>query len=402
MVGRAMACHRLRNPVQRYAWGSRTALQELLGAPTPGGEAWAELWVGAHPRAPSEVLVGGAWRSLRAWVEENPRRVLGEAVAARFGAQLPFLMKVLAVERPLSLQVHPDAERAARGFAREEAARLALDAPERCYADPNPKPELVCALGPFEALCGLRPIAQALERAERLGAARLAAELDALPHAAPPRDALARLLRLPPSERRALVSELAARAAERAGDDPELAWVARLHDAYPGDAGCAAPLLLHHIGLGRGEALALRPGDLHAYLRGIAVEIMASSDNVLRAGLTSKHVAVEELLAAARPSASEAAPVAPARSAQGEDVYDAGTEWFRLSLLRPARAAPLRLAVERGAEALLCIEGAGELEAADASEPVAVRRGEALFVSGDTPGYALRGEGTFARASAGL
>jgi mannose-6-phosphate isomerase len=393
-----MACYRLRNPVMRYAWGSRTALPELLGAESPSAEPWAELWIGAHPRASSEVEVGGAWRPLRAWVEERPAPVLGPRVLARFGAQLPFLLKVLAAEEPLSLQAHPDAARAALGFAREEAARVAQGAPERRYPDANPKPELVCALGPFEALCGFRETRELHARADALGARALQAVLARGGASARPGDLLARLLRLPEPERRAIAGELAGRAA-RDARVPELAWLARLHERYPGDVACAAPLFLHYVELACGEALFLRPGDLHGYLRGSTLEVMASSDNVVRAGLTPKHVDVEELLEVLNPEPSAPPRVAPQAGEPGETIYAPPTEWFRLSLLRP-RGAPLSLAVSRGAEVLLCLEGRGELAAADASAPLPFARGEALFVTGETPRYELRGEATLARASA--
>jgi mannose-6-phosphate isomerase len=397
-----MAGYPLRCEVQRYAWGSRHALPELLGEPSPSAEPWAELWLGAHARAPSQVRVGSAWRSLRAWIEERPVPVLGARVAERFGAQLPFLLKVLAVERPLSLQLHPDAERAALGYAREEAMRIPLSAPERSYPDPNPKPELVCALGSFEACCGFRPAAEIRSSAEALGARCLGAVLTRTPADAPPGEILARLLRLPEGERRAIAGELAARAARAAGGDPRLRWVVRLHEAFPGDVACAAPLLLHHVRLAPGEALHLRAGDLHGYLAGIALELMASSDDVLRAGLTEKHVDPEELLAALNVEASAPPRIAAAEGEPGEEVYAAPTEWFRLGLLRASPAAPLRLEVRRGAEVLLCLEGAGELRSADAPEPVPFRRGEALFVSGETPRYEIRGEARLARASSGL
>jgi mannose-6-phosphate isomerase len=398
-----MAGYRLRNPIQRYDWGSREALQNLLGAPAPGDEPWAELWIGAHARAGSEVEVGGSWRSLRRWIEERPRPVLGTRVAARFGAQLPFLLKVLAAERPLSLQVHPDAGRAALGWSEEEAARIPLDAAERRYPDPNPKPELVCALGPFEALCGFRRSAEIRARAAALDAERLLAALARTPADAPPGAIFAGLLRLPPGEQRALAAELAECAARAEGEkDPALAWIVRLHAAHPADVACAAPLLLHHLRLEPGEALRLRPGDLHGYLGGTTLEVMASSDNVLRAGLTSKHVDVEELLRVLHVEAAAPARVDPSPGEVGEMVYPADTEWFRLSLLRPRAGSPMRLPLEHGAEVLLCLEGRGELSTPDAERALPFARGEALFLTGETPRYELRGEATLARASAGL
>jgi mannose-6-phosphate isomerase len=402
MLRRRMAGYRLRNPIQRYAWGSREALQELLGAPSPGDEPWAELWIGAHARAPSEVEVGGAWRSLRAWIEERPVPVLGARVAARFGAQLPFLLKVLAAEEPLSLQVHPDAERAALGWAEEEAARVPLDAPARRYPDANPKPELVCALAPFEALWGFRPSVEIRARAAALGAERLLAVLARTAADAPPGAILARLLRLPAPERRAIASELAVCAARAPVPEPALAWIGRLHASHPADVACVAPLLMHYVRLERGEALALRPGDLHGYLGGTTLEIMASSDNVLRAGLTPKHVDVPELLRVMQVEASRPARVAAAPGDPGEVAYPARTEWFRLSLLRPRADRPIRLEVCRGAEVLLCLDGRGEVQTADSERPLVLARGEAAFLTGETPRYEVRGDATLARATSGL
>jgi len=168
------SAHRLRNPIQNYAWGSRDALADLLGRPAPSAEPEAELWMGAHPAAPSEVEVDGRWVSLADWMARDPAAVLGEETARRFDGELPFLFKVLAAASPLSVQAHPDAAQAAAGFARENAAGIALDAPQRCYRDPRAKPELVCALTPFAALCGFRSPAEVLDQVDELRAHRLA------------------------------------------------------------------------------------------------------------------------------------------------------------------------------------------------------------------------------------
>ena len=397
-----MGAHRLRNPIRRYAWGSRTALPDLLGAPSPSAEPWAELWIGAHASAPSEVEIGGAWRSLRAWVEERPARVLGERVLARFGAQLPFLLKVLAVEEPLSLQLHPDAAHSAEGWAREEAARVPADAPERRYPDANPKPELVCALSPFEALCAFRETAVIRARGAALGSPRLAALFAEIADGAPPGAILGALLRLAADEQRALADELVARARDARTAEPPLLWLLRLAERYPGDVACLAPLLLHHVRLAPGDALYLQPGDLHGYLHGTALEVMASSDNVLRAGLTPKPVDREAVLGALRGEASEPPRVVPTPGGPGETVYSPPTEWFRLALVRADRGAPLACETSRGAEVLLCLEGAGEIAASNGLGALPLARGEAAFVTGDTARYEVRGTVTLARASAAV
>ncbi|MEE2046703.1 mannose-6-phosphate isomerase, class I, partial [Nocardiopsis tropica] len=290
--------HRLTNQVRPYAWGARTAIPRLLGA-DPDGTPQAELWLGAHHGAPSTAHCEDGPRPLPRLIADDPRRVLGHGTAERFGARLPFLLKFLAAEAPLSLQVHPDATRARAGFDAEERAGIPLDAPHRNYRDPHHKPELLLALEPFEALCGFRE--PAATGAELRGltcelAVLLRADLAVPDTHAALRAALTRLLTLPDGSRERLLDEFVA---EWSASGPRGAHgdiVADLAVRYPGDPGAVASLLLNRVTLGPGQALFLPAGNLHAYLQGTAVEVMASSDNVLRAGLTAKHVDAPELL----------------------------------------------------------------------------------------------------------
>jgi mannose-6-phosphate isomerase len=289
----------LDNPVQPYAWGSETAIPELLGVP-PSGEPQAELWMGTHPDGPSRLRSGG---TLLERVEADPAGELGPAVLERFGPRLPFLLKVLGAARNLSLQTHPDLDRARAGFAEEEARGVPADAPERNYVDANHKPELVCALGEFEALCGFRAIPDTLRLLDPL----TAAVPELRPYVATLRDrrdraglceTVDRVLTVPEDRRRDLVAAVAAACAARLapGFDAELRTVAELAEAYPGDLGVVIALLLNRVELAPGEALFLAAGNLHCYLRGTAIELQANSNNVLRGGLTGKHVDVPELL----------------------------------------------------------------------------------------------------------
>jgi len=278
----------LKGVVQRYAWGSRSAIPELLGSGGDGGPQ-AELWLGAHPLAPARA--GGV--RLDELVLNDPEAALGADVAARFGPRLPFLLKVLAAAEPLSLQAHPTAERASAGFAEENAAGIPLDVPERRYRDPNHKPELLLALTPFFALCGFRPIESTLALLNRLGLADLPmfSELAS----GDLRGTVGRVLSLPQGERAAVAAVIGHAAATAEG--PEAAWARRIAATHPGDPGIGVALLLNLVELAPREAIYLPAGNLHAYLEGVGVEIMASSDNVLRGGLTPKHVDVDELLA---------------------------------------------------------------------------------------------------------
>ncbi|WP_421120145.1 mannose-6-phosphate isomerase, class I [Aquihabitans daechungensis] len=294
----------LRNPIQPYAWGPVDGLEPLVGT-EPTGDHEAELWVGTHPRGPSTV-VGGEHdgRSLAEVIAQDPARWLGSDLAGAGHTALPFLLKVLAIGQPLSLQAHPSAEQAAEGFAREEAAGIPIDATERNYRDPSPKPEALVALTPTWALCGFRPSIEAANLLAGLGVDAFDPLVEALASGGDDglRTVLGWLLRLDRSSRSSIADAVAASVERLKGDDREdpRIWVRRLVQAFPGDPTAVAPLLLNVVRLEPGEAVHLPAGNLHAYLDGAGVEIMAASDNVLRGGLTPKHVDVDELLSVLR------------------------------------------------------------------------------------------------------
>ncbi|MFJ4343429.1 mannose-6-phosphate isomerase, class I [Streptomyces sp. NPDC088915] len=370
---------RLVNTVRPYAWGSTTAIPELLGT-APTGEPQAEMWMGAHPGAPSRTGRG----PLNELIAADPVRELGERTVERFGPHLPFLFKVLAAGAPLSLQVHPDLDQARSGFAAEEAAGIPIDAPHRTYKDANHKPELICALTPFEGFCGFRTPADAADLIAALGVDSLKPYVDLLhahPEEAALREVLTALLTADPEEMAHTVAEATA-AADRLGGAH--APYARLAHHYPSDPGVVAAMLLHHVRLQAGEALYLGAGVPHAYLDGLGVEIMANSDNVLRCGLTPKHVDVPELLRVVRFDPADPAVLRPEASPSGEEVYDTPTDEFRLSrFVRAEGAAPTDLTAPTP-QILLAVAGrptAGDLALAP-GESVFVPAGERIQLTG--------------------
>jgi mannose-6-phosphate isomerase len=287
----------LQTSVRHYPWGSRTVIPDLLGEPSPADEPYAELWVGAHPDEPS-VLSDGT--PLDKAIERRPAEMLGGEVRARFGDRLPFLMKVLAAERPLSLQAHPTIEQAQAGFAAEERAGIPRDDPKRTFKDPCHKPELLLALTEFEALCGFRPVEESLHCLAKLQVPELKPTIAALARGGL-RAAIPQLLALTPELREELVVAVASAAARFvSAHDPEFIntyrWAASLAETYPGDPGVVISLMCNHLRLAPGEAIFLPAGNLHAYLSGAGVEVMASSDNVLRGGLTGKYVDLAALI----------------------------------------------------------------------------------------------------------
>jgi len=397
----------LDNPIQNYAWGSRTSLAALMGRP-PAPRPEAELWIGAHPKAPSGLSDG---RSLLEAIRTDPEDMLSPAIQQKFNGQLPFLLKVLAVEAPLSLQAHPNLEQAALGFAREEQAGIPLTAPERTYKDANHKPELLCALTPFETLSGFRPADEAASLFESLGgaAADIATQLR-LGGAEPIKRAFSTLMILPAEVRATLTSDVLGRC-ERAATSSgpfsaSMRWASELGQRYPGDVGAVASLLCNHLTLEPLQAIYLEAGRLHAYLRGTGVEIMANSDNVLRGGLTPKHVDVPELLNVLRFDSPAVLPT-PTRVGVGGDVtYDTPASEFRLSRIELG-AGRAFVAEVMGPELLLCVDGQALVELgreqaqgrASAARPL--RRGQACFLPASCGGYRLRGSGRVFRATAG-
>ncbi|MEU1146556.1 mannose-6-phosphate isomerase, class I [Streptomyces sp. NPDC005863] len=370
---------RLSNTIRPYAWGSTTAIAELVGA-EPTGEPQAEMWMGAHPGAPSRTDRG----ALNEVVDADPERELGPAAVSKFGPRLPFLLKLLAAGAPLSLQVHPDLAQAKEGYEDEERRGVPIDAPHRNYKDANHKPELICALTPFAGLCGFRDPAETADLLEALDVDSLKPYVDLLhaqPEEAALREVLTAVLSADPEQMAETVTEVTAAARRLGGAHEPYADIAH---HYPGDPGVIAAMLLNYVQLQPGEALFLGAGVPHAYLDGLGVEIMANSDNVLRCGLTPKHVDVPELLRIVRFEATDPGVLRPEASVDGEEVYETPIDEFRLSRFVLPEGAAAHDLTAATPQILLCTAGsvrAGELPLKP-GESAFVPAGEKAEVSG--------------------
>ncbi len=335
---------------------------------------------GAHPGAPSRTGRG----TLVEVIDADPERELGPDTVAKFGPRLPFLLKLLAAGAPLSLQVHPDLAQAKEGYADEERRGVPATAPHRNYKDANHKPELVCALTEFDGLCGFRDPRRAAELLDGLGVDSLKPYVDLLhaqPEEAALREVLTAILTADPEEMARTVTETAA-ACDRLGGD--YAPYADIAHHYPGDPGVIAAMLLNHVRLQPGEALFLGAGVPHAYLDGLGVEIMANSDNVLRCGLTPKHVDVPELLRIVRFESRDPGVLRPEAGPDGEEVYETPIDEFRLSRYVLPEGGATRDLTLTTPQILLCTEGsveAGE-HALTPGRSVFVPAGEQAHVSG--------------------
>ncbi|TYP89894.1 mannose-6-phosphate isomerase, class I [Blastococcus xanthinilyticus] len=387
----------LTNTVRHYPWGSRTVIPELLGEPSPAEQPYAELWMGAHPDEPS-VLSDGT--PLDEAIEARPGLLLGEPVRARFGDRLPFLMKVLAADTPLSLQAHPTIEQAQAGYAAEEAAGIPRDDPTRTFKDASHKPELLLALTTFEALCGFRPVEESLHCLAKLQVPELKPTIAALARGGL-RAAIPQLLALPPEGRTTLVEAVAV-AARRfvAAHDPEFIntyrWAATLAESYPGDPGVVISLMCNHLKLAPGEAVYLPAGNLHAYLSGAGVEVMASSDNVLRGGLTAKHVDLAALIEVLDFSDGRVPVIHPVLGPGGLR-YPVPVADFDLTRCQLDDGSGVL--TTRGPQVLLCTEGTAVLASADGE--LTLEKGRSAFIPAGAP-VSARGPAVLYRATTNL
>jgi mannose-6-phosphate isomerase len=411
---------KLKNTVKHYPWGSPKWIPRLLGAANETGEPWAELWMGVHPEGPSLVESGGETVPLSTLIKREPALFLGEAVNAEFGG-LPFLFKILAAEKPLSVQAHPNLSQAREGWERENRAGIPLSSPERNYRDANHKPEILAALTPFRAMCGFREIPEIVKLLELftgMGGAEdrpavhpsavLREELERLRASLEARDGLAgfpaALFGMGKEARHDLgvyaaaqIPQLEQNYPEYAGEWRAVAWLARL---YPEDPALIAPLYLNLLYLKPGEAVFLPAGVLHAYIEGLGVELMANSDNVLRGGLSSKHVDPAELGRILRGSPFKPEILAPHAGEAGGAwaVYPAECREFSLST---AKSAGGTLIFFRESPAIVLVT-AGEalLETSGGRESLVLKQGESAFIAGGTE-LKLTGSFTVYAATAG-
>ena len=382
----------IRGAIRTYAWGSRNAIADFTGRPAPTAHPEAELWFGAHPGDPAQLDGPAGATSLLDVIAADPQAQLGTAVRDRFGDVLPFMVKVLAAEEPLSLQAHPSAQQAVEGYQREDRRGVALKSPIRNYRDRSHKPELLIALGDFEALAGFRPAAHSVALMRALEVPRLEPFIGLLADqsdASGLRALFTTWITAPQPDLDALipavldgaVSYIRSGAKEFAS---EVRAVLELGERYPGDAGVLAALLLNRISLKCGDGIFLPAGNLHSYLQGMAMEVMANSDNVLRGGLTPKHVDVPELL-----RVLDFTPVPDARVCTRRDgielLYDTPTVEFAASVLMldgehlgHAVDAPAR---HDGPQVLVCTEGSVIVRTK--SPEIQMQRGEAAWVAAD-------------------
>ena len=350
---------------QSYDWGSKDFIQNLLNIPK--SRILAEAWYGAHPKAPSTVDAV----SLDKLLQEDPTYWLGPKHKA-----LPYLMKILAAEKALSIQVHPDKDQAQAGYAREISRNIPPDDPHRNYRDPNHKPELILALTKFSALCGFRDYEEIRDIILHYDLDAFFASFKAFANA-PTSKTFLDFFQETISRRE--LPGLSDHLVSLSPQDPyskELLWVHRLMDQYPADRSVISPLLLNLIELNPSEAIFLDSGIIHAYLCGAGIEIMAASDNVLRAGLTHKYIDSPELIKILKPAAYHPQLLSFSDTLNSWQSFSLGIPDFALWKIDLVHETALPK--KDGAKIILCLKGNAILRSQNESLPI--NRGESVII----------------------
>lgn len=392
----------LKNLVQEYAWGSHTAIPKLLDEPTPSEKPQAELWMSAHPKTSSEAIINGKRLPLIELIEKHPAEILGKSIAEKFNGKLPFLFKILAAARPLSVQAHPGLQQAREGFKRENNLGIPLTAPNRNYRDDNHKPEIICALTPFWALNGFRNIRKTISILKEIKSSELLQEIKDLEFH-PNSDGLKRffsnIMTMEKSRQQKAVEEAIGSAKKRSEEDPVFEWMLKLDSEYPGDIGVLSPILLNLVKLEPGQAMFLNAGRLHSYLEGVAVELMANSDNVLRGGLTRKHIDVPGLLKILDFKEEEIEILTSKEQAGNEHIYPSNAEEFCLSVIKVSNDISYTSPKNRSVAIMICIEGRAFLKNLESNKVLELKKGMSVLVPAAVHQYSIEGKAILYKAS---
>ena len=392
----------LKNTVQEYVWGSYTAIPKLFGRKVSSVRPEAELWMGAHPKAPSMVKCDGRWISLLELIKKNPEDILGKEIAEQFDGRLPYLFKVLAAAKPLSIQAHPGLAQAKEGFERENRLGIPLNASNRNYKDSNHKPECICALTGFWALNGFRKISESLSLMEKVCSQDLRKELDDLqkqPDSQGLKSFFNAIMTMNHERQKQVTANAIINAQKHLKDNPVFKWMINLYNEYPEDIGVFSPILLNLIFLKPGQAMFLPAGELHAYLSGMGIELMANSDNVLRGGLTPKHVDLPELLKVLSFEEKEVEILAPQKKRDSESIYSSPAEEFILSVISGKEDITYQSPEKRSIEIILCTHGEAVITDTGKESSISLVGGTSVVIPACVERYEIQGKATFYKAS---
>jgi len=391
-----MKISKLKNPILNYEWGSKTDIPEISGI-SPDNKPQAEMWMGAHIKASSEVLIGNSWIPLIDLIKKSPVEIIGQKNSEKFLNEFPFLFKILAAQKPLSIQAHPDLKQAKIGFEKENIKNILINDFKRSYKDSNHKPELICALKPFTVLIGFRPLVQIISNLSFLSKTSLKNKFENLKQNKNKQSLkilYQSLMTLSNNDKYEILDTI--KQDLNVNNSLEWKWVNILYDHYNDDLGIISPLYLNLITLNPGQALYVPSGELHAYLNGLGIELMANSDNVLRGGLTKKFIDIDELLSILTYSYGNLNIIEPVMKNNCEFFYKTEAEEFELSVIKLNNDDYYNNI--RNIQILFCIKGNAIIYEKN-EVPIKITKGDSLIVSASSSSYTIKGNATIYKAS---
>ncbi len=394
----------MENIIRKYAWGSKTAIHRLMGKRVKSKEPWAELWMSAHPEASSKIEYDNKQLTLYELIKKHPEVILGEKIAKKYNNTLPFLFKILAIARPLSIQVHPDKIHAEKGFERENKLKIPLDSYYRNYKDKNHKPECVCALTYFCALNGFRKVPEILQLMDRVCPRSLCNDLCVLrdnSDIAGLKKFFAGLLTMDKAQKQRAIKESIEKAQQYINlpdSGKAYEWMIKIHRYYPEDIGIFAPMILNLIEIKPGQAMFIPAGQVHAYLEGMCIEIMANSDNVIRGGLTAKHIDVSEFIEISNFEWDDVNFITQEKLNSYETIYRTPAREFILSIIK-INNITYACQNNKSVAILLCTEGEAIITDLNGKRAVSVLPGHSVIIPFCVKKYTITGKAKLYKAS---
>ena len=385
----------LKNTVQNYTWGSKKAIPELLGETYSLEKPVAELWMGTHPRGASQAIVNNQVIPLPDLISQNPGQILGPVTTEKFSGQLPFLFKILAADKPLSIQAHPDQKQARAGYARENRAGIELDAFNRTYKDENHKPEIICGITDFWALNGFQPYREIVDFFVSVNSGYIKEEIAQFARYLNSQALKAfytSVLTMDSDKKRGLVADILEYAAANKNIDQKCEWLLKIHNEFPGDPGIISVAMLNLVQLRPGEAMFLPARQLHAYLFGLGIELMANSDNVLRGGLTEKYINVPELMEILDFTEKEITILRPEKIANGFMIYKTPAAEFQLGKITITNHSVYENLQNQTVSILICLRGEATIKDLISNKTVKFHKGQSLLIAAALTRYAISGE----------
>lgn len=386
--------YKMKNEILAYAWGTTDFIPNLIGT-RKTDKPQAEMWMGAHLKASSRLEIQNKEEKLSSFISNNLNLTLGEKIASEFEGKLPFLLKILSAQKPLSIQVHPNKKQAIAGYRKDNEKNIDLLAFNRSYKDDNHKPELICALTEFDAMCGFQPVEEIQERLRYLNVLQdYCQEFLRNPTSLTFKLFYINLMNLSSKKQAELVADLITKIKNPRTKKEKIIfeWVEKLNIEYPGDIGVFSPIYLNIVRLHPGESLYLKAGIMHAYLQGTGIEIMANSDNVLRGGLTKKFIDLTELSKTIIFENEIIEKIETEKNAE-ENVYHTVAREFELSKIELKNVFEVNEI--DSPEIILCTKGNAKIIS---ENDIELKTGESAFINYNCRKYKLLGNGEFFRA----